>query len=352
MCFHSEILTTTVVCLFIAAVGFALIMVLAMPKRRPALVPISVNYHLTRVCNYNCKFCFHTNTTRYVCTLEDAKRGMKLLLEKGTKKINFSGGEPFMVRETHDGQNFVDGEFVGELCKYCKGLGMSVSIICNGSLVTDGWFDEYGTFVDIFGVSVDSFDPDRLEIIGRTNGKLGASREHLQKVFAIKKWCDKSGILFKINTVVTTATLTEDMVPYLLRLQPSRWKVFQCLLMAGENIGPAAKRNAEPLLVSKEQFKGWLARHAECNPVAEDNGLMQNSYLILDEELRFLNCEGGRKKPTKSILEVGVAEALLQAGHDSRSFQERGGVYNWLKGDRKRVVEDIEEPSWDIEDTF
>ena len=94
MCFHSEILTTTVVCLFIAAVGFALIMVLAMPKRRPALVPISVNYHLTRVCNYNCKFCFHTNTTRYVCTLEDAKRGMKLLLEKGTKKINFSGGEP------------------------------------------------------------------------------------------------------------------------------------------------------------------------------------------------------------------------------------------------------------------
>lgn len=50
-------------------------------------VPISVNYHFTRVCNYECKFCFHTELTSYVETLENAKKGMRLLKEAGTEKV-------------------------------------------------------------------------------------------------------------------------------------------------------------------------------------------------------------------------------------------------------------------------
>jgi radical S-adenosyl methionine domain-containing protein 2 len=58
---------------------------------------------------------------------------------------------------------------------------------------------------------------------------------------------------------------------------------------------------------------------------------MQNSYLILDEYMRFLNCEDGKKEPSESILEVGVEKALEKAGFDDRMFITRNGVYDWSK---------------------
>ncbi len=51
--------------------------------------------------------------------------------------MNFSGGEPFIHKR---------GKYLGELVKYCKkDLQLpSVSIVSNGSLVTEKWFQEYG----------------------------------------------------------------------------------------------------------------------------------------------------------------------------------------------------------------
>jgi MoaA/NifB/PqqE/SkfB family radical SAM enzyme len=55
------------------------------------------------------------------------------------EKINFSGGEPFLYKR---------GKFLGELVQYCKqDLCLpSVSIVSNGSLVTEKWFDTYGKY--------------------------------------------------------------------------------------------------------------------------------------------------------------------------------------------------------------
>lgn len=64
--------------------------------RNRKIVPISVNYFLHRQCNYQCKFCFHTAKNSLVLPLEEAKRGLKLLKDAGMKKLNFSGGEPFL----------------------------------------------------------------------------------------------------------------------------------------------------------------------------------------------------------------------------------------------------------------
>lgn len=53
------------------------------------------------------------------------------------EKINFSGGEPFL----HD-----RGEYLGKLVKFCKTeLQLpSVSIVSNGSLIRERWFQNYG----------------------------------------------------------------------------------------------------------------------------------------------------------------------------------------------------------------
>lgn len=47
------------------------------------VVPLSVNYHFTRQCNYQCGFCFHTAKTSFVLPIDEAKHGLKLLKEAG-----------------------------------------------------------------------------------------------------------------------------------------------------------------------------------------------------------------------------------------------------------------------------
>ncbi|KAF9564150.1 radical SAM enzyme [Agrocybe pediades] len=237
--------------------------------------------------------CFHTELTSHIEPLDEAKRGLRLLAEAGMKKINISGGEPFLKPK-----------FLGEIIKYCKkDLNLeSTGIICNGSKVTEKWLDEYGQYLDIMGVSCDSFDDE-------TNMRIGRSE--------------------KKKTVHT-----RNMNYGIEELAPFRWKVFQVLLLEGENKGPEALRNAQNMTITDEQFKAFLARHqSQKCLVPEDNKAMESSYLLVDEFMRFLNCEGGKKVPGRSILKVGVEAALKEAGWHTETFVERGGIFEW---ERKR----------------
>lgn len=68
---------------------------------------------------------------------------MYLAFETGMEKINFSGGEPFL----HD-----KGDFLGELVRFCKqDLRLpSVSIVSNGSMIKERWFQKYGKMLHNF----------------------------------------------------------------------------------------------------------------------------------------------------------------------------------------------------------
>ena len=81
------------------------------------IIPESVNFHFTRQCNYECRkcysilirftkvlyclggFCFHTAKTSFLLPLAQAKRGLQMLADEGMKKVNFSGGEPFLIQK-------------------------------------------------------------------------------------------------------------------------------------------------------------------------------------------------------------------------------------------------------------
>lgn len=286
-----------------------------------ALVPISVNYHFTRQCNYACGFCFHTAKTSHVESLENATRGIRLLYEAGMKKINFAGGEPFL-----------EPVLLGEMVKFCKAISppasvgenksLAVSIVSNGSKITEKWIQEYGQYVDILAVSCDSFDEATNRDIGRGSGK------HVRQVFQVRDWCAKAGIKFKINTVVTSLNWSEDMNDQLRDLAPARWKVFQCLALDGENAGEGKLRDVQRFLVTSQQFDEFIQRHSDRAPVAENNENMATSYLILDEYMRFLDCTRKSKKPSQSILdEGGVQAALRESGFNSELFIRRGGEY-------------------------
>jgi radical S-adenosyl methionine domain-containing protein 2 len=138
-------------------------------------IPLSVNYHLTRACNYRCKFCFHTALTKDCLPLDEAKHGIRLLQKAGTKKINFSGGEPFLMDQ---------GRYVGELTRFAKEeCQMATSIVSNGSLIFEKWFEMYSKYLDILAISCDSFDDECNRQAGRTNGKQSHSQiSHVRRV--------------------------------------------------------------------------------------------------------------------------------------------------------------------------
>ncbi|XP_066445318.1 S-adenosylmethionine-dependent nucleotide dehydratase RSAD2 [Eleutherodactylus coqui] len=295
------------------------------PQDAGQVKPISVNYHFTRQCNYKCGFCFHTAKTSFVLPIEEAKKGLAMLRDAGMEKINFSGGEPFLQDR---------GNFVGQLVEYCKKeLKLpSVSIVSNGSLITERWFKNYGKHLDILAVSCDSFNEEVNKLIGRGQGK----KNHVEKLMKIRQWCCDYNVAFKINSVINSYNVDEDMRDELNRINPIRWKVFQCLIIDGENSGEEALRQAEKFVITDDEFKGFLNRHKDIKClVPESNQQMRDSYLILDEYMRFLDCRNGRKDPSKSILDVGVENAVMFSGFDEKMFFKRGGKYVWSKADLK-----------------
>ena len=278
----------------------------------------SVNYFISRECNYSCKFCFHTETNTNKFQFEQARYGLKILKDAGTQKINFAGGEPFL-----------NPKLLGDLCRVAsEELGMAVSIISNGSMITEKWMQTFGKYVDVLGVSVDSFDSDTNAVLGRGGD---ANNQHAERVLRVREMCSGHGILFKMNTVVNSLNWQEDMNEHVEKLDPYRWKAFQVLILEGENSGRNGDlRDATELRVSRRQFDAFCKRHAGQKAlIPESNEVMQNSYLLLDEEMRFLDCSKGGKVPSDSILKVGVGQALEQAGFDHAMFEQRGGVYDW-----------------------
>ena len=230
--------------------------------RRKNLV---INYHFHRRCNYSCKFCFHTSKNGNLASLPDAKQAMKLLKDQGMIRVNFSGGEPFL-----------QPTWLGEMCRFChEDLGIAVSLVSNGSKIQENWMKEFGRYVDVLAISCDSFNPQTLRTIGRFETKNGYILEHLHQ---LREWCDEYKIVFKINSVICSANKNETMVKEITKLKPQRWKVFQCLLIDGENAGPDALRDARTQVISKEDFDSFVERHKEVDAlVPEDNDTMRNS---------------------------------------------------------------------------
>ena len=143
---------------------------------------------------------------------------------------------------------------------------------------------EFGYYLDILAISVDSFKQSVNERIGRISK---VKNNHLESLKAVRNWCKAYGVLFKMNTVVNKFNFKEDMQEAVAQLKPVRWKVFQCLPIEAENMGEGALRQVEEFLVTDDEWQQFLDNHSmvECL-VPESNDAMRNSYLLLDEYMR------------------------------------------------------------------
>ena len=192
-----------------------------------------------------------------------------MLKDAGCEKINFAGGEPFL-----------HPILLGELCQVASNeLDMAVSIISNGSQIYPEWMDMYAKYVDVLGVSVDSFDHDTNAQIGRGGD---ANNMHVERMLKVRDLCSKHNVLFKLNTVVNSLNWKEDMNKQIAELDPYRWKVFQVLMLEGENTGGTDLRDARDLCIGRTEFDAFVNRHLSRKQlIPEPNDVMQNSYLLL-----------------------------------------------------------------------
>ena len=286
----------------------------------PVQIP-SVNYHLWKPCNMTCEFCFATFQDIAPSVLPKGHLGrdgsmavIESLAQAGFSKLNFAGGEPTLC------------PWLPDLIRRAKHLGLTTSVVTNGSLISGDWLDGVAGQLDWAAVSIDSVNPDTLLRTGRTtrNGPMTAE-DYLGAVSAVKE----RRIRVKVNTVVSRSNLHEDLSGFIIEASPERWKLLQVLPVAGQN-----SSRVDPHLVSTEEFWGYVenSRRVEehgITVVPEDNDLMTASYVMVDPAGRFFDNAAGAHTYSRPILEVGVEQALMDVSVDAGKFLSRSGMYAW-----------------------
>ena len=281
----------------------------------------SVNFHLWKPCNMMCEFCFATFHDIVPAVLPKGHLGrdgsmavVESLAQAGFRKLNFAGGEPTLC------------PWLPDLIGRAKYLGLTTSVVTNGSLISGEWLNAVAGQLDWAALSIDSVDPDTLLSTGRTtrNGPMTAE-DYLCVARILRERC----IRIKVNTVVSRSNLREDLSGFIIEARPERWKMLQVLPVGGQNSSRVGDH-----LVSPEEFWGYVETNRRVEEhgitvVPEDNDLMTGSYVMVDPAGRFFDNAAGAHTYSRPILEVGVAQALTDVSVDAGKFLSRSGMYAW-----------------------
>ena len=275
----------------------------------------AVNYHLWQACNMRCKYCF--------ATFQDVKRTIlpkghlpmdksmiliEQLAEYGFKKITFAGGEPTLC------------PWLGQLIAHAKRNGLTTMIVSNGSGITIEKLKLWKGYLDWITLSIDSSELETHDNIGRVSK---TKVNYPELISLIKLY----GYRFKINTVVNRFNFTEDLSDFIKLYGPERWKIFKVLQVDGQN-----SNSFREVMINDEEFNKFLILNNVKNirvAVIENNEDMRGSYVMIDPAGRFYDSVKGCHTYSKSILDIGIEEALKMVDINSEKFKKRGGIYNW-----------------------
>lgn len=271
-------------------------------------LPDTMNWHITYQCNYSCSFCFFRNpdgrvpqSPRLGMTLGQAYGILEKVKDAGIRRINYAGGEPTLVRE------------FPSLVDYSYKIGLSVSVVTNGTGLTDKLLSALHGKISAIKLSIDSSSESTEMNLGRGFG------HHIQNTIAVSKKIRDIGIRVMANTVVTSLNYTDDMHDLIRSISPIRWKVFQVLPIEGQNLV-----EYEMLKVTESQFENFVKLHSDIpSMVPEDNNLMTESYLMMDPKGRFFQNSGSKYKLSTSVLDVSAKEAFEEIAFDHEKYNER-----------------------------
>jgi radical S-adenosyl methionine domain-containing protein 2 len=286
-----------------------------MPTSR---LPLTANFHFIKSCNYRCRYCYATfaETAGAPVLPDDQVLALVRLLARTYTKVTLAGGEPTLYRR------------LPELLTAIKEEGALTNLVTNGSRITPDWIAEHDDVLDFLTLSIDSVDPATHRMLGRA-ARNGAALpvEHCTGLADAAK---AAGVVFKVNTVVTTVNARESVSAFIHRLNPQRWKILQAAPVPGQNdeyIGALTPPRAD--------FDAYVDRHlaglagSGIRVVAEPIDLIRGSYIMVDPQGRFFDSTAGTHTYSRPILQVGLDVAFAEVDFNADLFLARGGDADW-----------------------
>ena len=286
---------------------------------------LTVNWHILEPCNFKCNFCYavypekRSSFTRdYAKVLVELSKLKGKLLDFASGpviadsiRVNFAGGEPFLYEEK-----------LREAISLSHYLGLKPSFITNGSLISDEFIKKFGPMISVAGFSVDSFDVQVNERIGRQDNKRGQlTQERLSEIFQLFRKVSP-GTKLKINTVVCRENIAEDLSQAMIGLAPDRWKLLRVVPIHG----------AKGRGVTDRQYKAFIDRnarvteHSSLEFITEDNDEMHRSYVMLDPQGCFyqrIEQTGSEHLVSQPVVKVGASRALQEIWFDVPTYSSR-----------------------------
>ncbi len=308
--------------------------------------PKAVNWHIEAYCNYACSFCyapFEKQRRKSRISLMDIRTVLLELANSEVEKINFVGGEPMLH------------PFIEQAIIESKRLGMTTSIVSNGTRMDYKWLSRMSAHLDWLGISIDSPNDEVHAKMGRgRKGEIIAGKtNHLDRCLEVWEIAKSLGYGLKLNTMVNSHNIGSDMSNLVRSLSPARWKIFQFLHIIGEN--DAAVESG----VGLEEFRDYVSRHQQTlkdtgiGIISEENGDMLGSYAMIDPTGRaYTNISGKYLYSSSPIQEVGFAEswAEVSKGFDDEIFISRGGDWDWAPKHNPIKLPVIQMPSEGVTD--
>jgi len=230
-----------------------------------------LNLHFLNHCNYKCVYCFADKTLaaypeinsllKWVDTISDYFKENQIT----NPRINLVGGEPLLYKG------------IIPLIKYIHLKGIRVSLVTNGSLLTNEFLSEVGESLDMIGISVDTLDRETAIKLGRsTRNKetLG-----LERLIMMCKKIKSLNIKLKINIVVSKFNFMEDFSNFLNEVGAERIKFLELYIVDEMN------RESVKYKLSKEEYNEFSSRHSMCkNILKEDNEKFDGGYIMIDHK--------------------------------------------------------------------
>jgi radical S-adenosyl methionine domain-containing protein 2 len=290
----------------------------------PHPVPVVVNWHLTEACNFSCQYCYaHWNRAESVKDLIRDESSVQALVaalgrffssEDAARKFGFYGGQPRL--NIAGGEPLLFPSAVQAAVHQARQAGLRVSIITNGSLLTEELCNSLAPNLDMLGVSIDSGQSTTNNLIGRvdSHGRL-LDFEALARNFEVLR-CLNPSLTVKLNTVVNRQNWQDDLSGVVDFIQPEKWKILRAL--------PVIDQSAT---VTGDQFQAFVNRHSAYRSISvvENNQDMLESYIMVDPQGRFFQnspCSAGYQY-SEPILEVGAERAFEQVNFNALRFLSR-----------------------------
>lgn len=268
--------------------------------------PNVVNLHFIDFCNYKCAYCFvkkenHMLTLEQIMTIVD---NVKEYFDKHKLqgRINLVGGEIFLF---NDLQKVID---------YIYSKNIKVSMVTNGSLLTEEFIMENKDKLETIGISVDSLDENTNIKIGRCCRNKTMKKERL---IELCKCIKNNNIKLKINTCVSKYNINEDLSDFIETVNPDRYKILQMIIVKGVN------EKLLPYKTTNQEFKAYCSKIKHLNPICETDSEISNSYLMIDSKGDFCVDNNTNNKPIGNAIIENFDELVNKSNFNIENFNKR-----------------------------